>query len=140
MSFTKVGPIGDVRTLAVVVLLFAPAACSSQPAEDMGTEAEVPTQTGWNIASQNHRCEPNVREKLLELGIDPESVKGISIHRREVRRRINSRVRRQQLGYTAWVRPHDESGNLVMDLFLNCRVQRYYTRGGFTLPGADGDD
>ncbi len=140
LSFTKVGPIGDVRALAVVVLLYALAACSSLPAENTGTEAEVPARTDWNIASQNHRCERNVREKLLELGIDPDSVKGISIHRREVRRRINNRVRRQHMGYTAWVRPHDRKGNLVMDLFLNCRVTRYYTRGGFTLPGADGDD
>jgi len=140
LSFTKLGPIGDVRALAVVVLLYAFTACSSQPVEDIDTEAEAPARTDWNIASQNHRCERNVREKLLELGIDPDSVKGISIHRREVRRRINNRVRRQHMGYTAWVRPHDERGNLVMDLFLNCRVQRYYTRGGFTFSEADGDD
>ena len=124
----------------VVLLLCALTACSSEPAEDIGTEAEVPAQTDWNIASQNHRCDPSVREKVIELGIDPDSVKSISTHRREVRRRTNNRVRRQQVGYTAWVRTHDQSGNLVMDLFLNCRVQRYYTRGGFALPGADGDD
>ena len=123
-----------------VVLLCALTACSSEPAEDIGTEAEVPAQTDWNIASQNHRCDPSVREKLIELGIDPDSVKGISTHRREVRRRINNRVRRQQLGYTAWVRSHYERGNVVMDLVLTCRVERYYTRGGITFPGADGDD
>ncbi len=141
LSFTKVGPIADVRALAVVVLLlYALAACSSQPAENTDTEAEVSAPTVLKSAAQNHRCAQNVREKLFELGIDPDNVKAISIHRREVRRRINNRVRMQHLGYTAWVRPHDERGNLVMDLFLNCRVQRYYTRGGFTLPGADGDD
>ncbi len=123
----------------VVLLLCALTACSSEPAEDIGTEAEVPAQTDWSIASQNHRCDPSVREKVIELGIDSNSVKGISTHRREVRRRTNNRVRRQQVGYTAWVRTHDQSGNLVMDLFLNCRVQRYYTRGGFALPGANGD-
>ena len=57
-----------VRAHAVVVLLLcALTACSSEPAEDIGTEAEVPAQTDWNIASQNHRCDPSVREKLMNL-------------------------------------------------------------------------
>ena len=140
LSLTKVGTIASVRALAVIVFLYALAACSSQYAEDSGTRHEVFAQTVSKGAAQNHPCGQNVREKLFELGIDPDDVKGISIQRREVRRRINNRVRRQHMGYTAWVRPHDGMGNLVMDLFLNCRVQRYHTRGGFTLPGADGDD
>jgi hypothetical protein len=43
-------------------------------------------------------------------------------------------------GYKAWVVPLDRKGNLVMVLFLNCRVRRVYPSAGFTLPGADGDD
>jgi hypothetical protein len=43
-------------------------------------------------------------------------------------------------GYKAWVVPIDGKGNLVMDLFLNCRVRRVYPSGGFTLPEDDRDD
>jgi hypothetical protein len=91
-------------------------------------------------SAKDHPCSQAVREKLVELGIDPDAIKGVSIYRREVRRRVNNRLRRELKGYKAWVVPLDGKGNLVMDLFLNCRVQRVYTSGGFTLPGADGDD
>ena len=88
-------------------------------------------------SSKDHPCSQAVHEKLGELGID--EIKGVSIYRREVQRRVNNRVRRDLKGYKAWVVPLDGKGNLVMDLFLNCRVQRVYTSGGFTLPGDAGE-
>ena len=104
-----------------------------------GTPGETVAQTTLEGSSKGHGCSQSVRQKLVELGIDPMDIKGVSIKRREVRRRANKRVRRQHLGYKAWVVPRDGKGNLVMDLFLNCRVQRVYTSGGFTLPRTSGD-
>ncbi len=70
LSLTKVGTIASVRALAVIVFLYALAACSSQYAEDSGTRHEVFAQTVSKGAAQNHPCGQNVREKLFELGID----------------------------------------------------------------------
>ena len=105
----------------------------------LGTSDEAFAQTPFKSSTTDHPCSESVEEKLIELGIDLDDVKGISIYRREVRRQLRNRVRRQLKGYRAWVMPLDEKGNLVMDLFLNCQVQRVYTRGGFILPGGDGD-
>ena len=105
----------------------------------LGLPDEAFAQTLFKGGTKDHQCSESVREKLIELGIDLDDVKGVSIYRREVRRRVGNRVRKQLRGYKAWVMPLDEKGNLVMDLFLNCQVQRVYTRGGFILPGGDGD-
>jgi hypothetical protein len=113
-----------VRWLAAVLLTFVIATAGAP---------------GYVFAGTLRPCSQTVREKLVELGIDPDAIKGVSIYRREVRRRMNNRVRRELKGYKAWVVPLDGKGNLVMDLFLNCRVQRVYTSGGFTLPRADGE-
>lgn len=106
----------------------------------VGAPDHVFAETLLQGSAKDHPCSQNVHEKLLELGIDPDAIKGVTIQRREVRRRVNNRVRKELKGYKAWVVPLDGKGNLVMDLFLNCRVQRVYTSGGFTLPGADGED
>ena len=99
----------------------------------VGAPDTVFAATLFKGSAQDHPCSQTVREKLAELGID--AIKGVSIYRREVRRRVNNSVRKELKGYKAWVVPLDGKGNLVMDLFLNCRVQRVYTSGGFTLPG-----
>jgi len=104
-----------------------------------GEQGRGLAQTVFQGGTQDHACSQNVREKLVELGVDPDGVKGVTIQRREVRRRVGNRVRKQLVGYKAWVVPSDGKGNLVMDLFLNCRVQRVYATGGFTLPGDAGE-
>ena len=104
-----------------------------------GAPDTVFAETLLKGSSQDHPCSQSVRSKLAELGIDPDAIKGVSIYRNEVRRRVSNRVRKELKGYKAWVVPLDGKGNLVMDLFLNCRVQRVYTSGGFTLPGAAGE-
>lgn len=98
---------------------------------------EAGAQTLLKGAAGDQPCGRAVRAKLAELGVAPDTVESIRIYRREVRRRVNRGNDREELkGYTAWVVPRDGKGNLVMDLFLNCRVQRVYTTGGFALPGA----
>ena len=120
-----------VRRLAAVLLTSVIATA--------GAPDTVFAGTLFQGSAKDHPCGQTVREKLVELGIDPGDIKGVSIYRREVRRRVNNRVRRDLKGYKAWVVPLDGKGNLVMDLFLNCRVQRVYTSGGFILPGAAGE-
>ena len=85
--------------------------------------------------SHSGTCGKAIRAELGRLGIDPESVKGVYVQRRELRRRLDSQLGRNLIGYTAWVTPKVGKGNLVMDLFVNCRVQRVYTTGGYQLPG-----
>ncbi len=118
-----------VRRLAAVLLTSVIATA--------GAPDTVFAGTLFQGSAKDHPCDQTVREKLVELGID--AIKGVSIYRREVRRRFNRQTSEQLVGYKAWVVPLDGKGNLVMDLFLNCRVQRVYTSGGFTLPGADGE-
>ena len=120
----------DVSTKTVRRLAAAVLTCVIATA---GAPDTVFAETLLKGSANDHPCSQSVREKLAELGID--AIKGVSIYRREVRRRMNNRVRKELKGYKAWVVPLDGKGNLVMDLFLNCRVQRVYTSGGFTLPG-----
>lgn len=85
-------------------------------------------------------CFDAVRARLDGLGIDPDSIKSIKIQERYNRDRIMSgprirnRPRKQLIGYIAWVTPKEAKGNLNMELFLNCRVQRIHTTGGYELP------
>ncbi len=127
----------DVSTKTVRWLAAAVLTCVIATA---GGPNPVFAATLFKGSAKDHPCGQQVREKLVELGIDPDAIKSVSIYRREVRRRFNRRTSEQLVGYKAWVVPLDGKGNLVMDLFLNCRVQRVYTSGGFTLPGADGED
>ncbi len=120
----------DVSTKTVRRLAAAVLTCVIATA---GGPNPVFAATLFKGSAKDHPCSQAVREKLVELGID--AIKSVSIYRREVRRRFNRRTSEQLVGYKAWVVPLDGKGNLVMDLFLNCRVQRVYTSGGFTLPG-----
>jgi hypothetical protein len=58
-----------------------------------GAPDHVLAETRLQASAKDHPCGPNVRAKLAELGIDPGDIKGVTIQRREVRRRVNNRVR-----------------------------------------------
>ncbi len=100
--------------------------------------AAAQTVFGGSPAPQD--CYQAVDARLDQLGIAQENVKGVKILERYQRDRfmsgprVRNRPRKRLIGYTAWVTPVGGKGNVAMDLFLNCRVQRVYTTGGYELP------
>ena len=80
------------------------------------------------------RCEGAIAERIAELGIQPAEVVGVTYFPRIERRRAAAVAR----GVKAWVNLNTCQGSLVIETKGDCRIQRSYTRGACSFPGAHG--
>ncbi len=78
------------------------------------------------VLTNERACKAAVRERLDRMGVSPNNVRSISF---TISRRGNRRSGTSPKGYNGWVRLNSCSGHLVMDLDLQCRVKRVYTKG-----------
>ena len=72
-------------------------------------------------AGQDQVCRAAVRDALADKGVTDDWIR--RTHYEALRG--NNRVR----GFQAWVFPVEGSGNLVVELNMNCRVTRIWARG-----------
>jgi hypothetical protein len=80
-------------------------------------------------------CEPNVQQELARLNVAESDVEKIVFQQRIARVNRGGKRIRQVIGFDAWVRPIGVKGHLVVEMYVNCRVQRSYTTGEYNLPG-----
>ena len=86
------------------------------------------------VISGERACAAAVRERLSRMGIDPNTVRSISIATRRRATRGGSkkglgRSASVSEGFDGWVRLNTCSGHLVVNLDRECRAKKVYSRG-----------
>ena len=112
--------------LSLLLALFLSACAESQQ-----TASETPFFQ--NPAEQGQSCRPSVDEELARLGVDQADIESVTFRRRETNFLVAGSRQRRLQGFDAWVRPKDTAGYLVVQMFVNCSVDRVYTRGNYVL-------